>query len=127
MNRRFCLCMDLKDDPGLIEQYKHQHEPGNVWPEIIQSIYDSGVLDMEIYRCHNRLFMILEVDEAFSLERKAEMDAANEKTQEWESLMQQKFQQAVPWETQIKWVQTERIFKLKEHGDAGRGIYMKSV
>ena len=41
------------------------------------------------------MFMILEVDESFTFERKAAMDAANPKVQEWEALMW-KFQQALP-------------------------------
>lgn len=110
---RICLGLDLKDDPELIAEYKKYHEPGNVWPEVIQSIYDSGIRDMEIYLMGNRLFMILEVDDAFSLERKAKMDTANDKVQEWEALMQAHFQQALPWEKELKWVKMERVFKLK--------------
>ena len=40
-SRRFCLTLDLKDDPELIAEYRRHHE--HVWPEIIKSIADSGV------------------------------------------------------------------------------------
>ena len=43
MHRRFCLTLDLKDDPKLIAEYKRYHE--QVWPEIVQSIKDSGILE----------------------------------------------------------------------------------
>ena len=115
MSRRFCLGLDLKDDPELIKQYIHYHEPGNVWPEIIQSLYDSGIENMEIYLNGNRLFMILEVNDHFSLDRKAEMDLANEKVQEWETLMQSKFQQALPWKKELKWVRMDKVFDLSKH------------
>lgn len=109
--QRICLALDLKDDPALIEEYKQYHAPGGVWPEILQSIKDSGIEDMEIYLLGNRLFMIMEVNETFDLEKKAQMDAANEKVQAWETLMW-KFQQAVPWaKPGEKWVRMERIFK----------------
>jgi L-rhamnose mutarotase len=54
----------------------------------------------------------MEVDETFDPEKKAAMDAANPKVQEWEALMWQ-FQQPLPWAKEgVKWVPMERIFKL---------------
>ncbi|MGA7634733.1 MAG: L-rhamnose mutarotase, partial [Terriglobales bacterium] len=47
MNRRFCLALDLKDDRTLIADYKRHHE--KIWPEIAESIRDSGIVDLEIY------------------------------------------------------------------------------
>ena len=91
--RRYCLALDLKDDPALIAEYEEWHR--KVYPENEKNILDSGVINLEIYRVSNRMFMILEVDESFTFERKAAMDAANPKVQEWEALMW-KFQQALP-------------------------------
>lgn len=111
---RYCLALDLKDDAGLIAEYEDWHR--KVWPEIRDSILEAGIADMEIYRLGNRLFMIMEVDESFSFERKAAMDAANPKVQEWEELMW-KFQQPLPWAKEgEKWMLMERIFKLKDDG-----------
>lgn len=71
-----------------------------------------GIVDMEIYLVENRLFMIVEVDETFSPERKKKLDEGNPKVQEREQLMW-KFQQALPSAMKgEKWVATERIFKL---------------
>ncbi len=36
MSRRFCLTLDLKNEPKLIAEYKRHHE--KIWPEITQSI-----------------------------------------------------------------------------------------
>jgi L-rhamnose mutarotase len=110
MTRRHCLTLDLKDDPELIAEYQRYHE--KVWPEITQSIKDAGIHGLEIYLRGTRMFMILEVDENFSFERKAEADRKNPKVQEWENLMW-KFQKALP-EAQPgeKWLPMERIFKL---------------
>ena len=108
--RRYCLALDLKDDPKLIAEYEKYHQ--QVWPEVLQSVKSAGIEDMEIYRFRNRLFMIMEVDERFSFEEKAEMDASNTKVQEWEKLMWQ-YQQAIPGARPgEKWVLMERIFKL---------------
>ena len=111
MNRRFCLALDLKDDPGLIAEYKHYHQ--HVWPEITESIRQSGILDMEIYLLGARLFMIMEVTENFSFEAKTEADRQNPKVQEWENLMW-RFQKALPESKPgEKWIPMERIFKLQ--------------
>lgn len=108
---RYCLTLDLKDDPKLIAEYRKYHE--KIWPEITQSIKDSGVEDMEIYLLGRRLFMIMEVNESFSFEGKAAIDRAHPKVQEWEKLMW-KFQQALPQaKPGEKWVRMERIFKLE--------------
>jgi L-rhamnose mutarotase len=111
MNRRYCLTLDLKDDPALIAEYRKYHE--KIWPEITESIKDSGIVDMEIYLLGTRIFMIMEVNESFSFEKKAKGDQLNAKVQAWEQLMW-KFQQALPQaEFGKKWLLMERIFKLE--------------
>jgi L-rhamnose mutarotase len=111
MTRRYCLTLDLQDDPNLIAEYKRYHE--KIWPEITQSIKDSGIHDLEIYIRGTRLCMFVEVDENFSFEKKAAADRKNPKVQEWENLMW-RFQRALP-EAQPgdKWLLMERIFKLE--------------
>ncbi len=109
--RRYCLTLDLKDDPVLIAEYKKYHK--NVWPEIKHSIKNAGIEEMEIYLIGNRMFMIIEGNENFSFEEKARMDLNNPKVQEWEKLMW-KFQQTTPWAGKNeKWVQMECVFKLE--------------
>lgn len=110
--RRFCLTLDLKNDPDLILAYEKHHQ--QVWPEVLQSIQDSGIVNMEIYRWENRLFMMMEVNEAFSFERKREMDESNSKVQEWEILMW-KYQQALPGcKPDEKWKIMDKIFETKQ-------------
>jgi L-rhamnose mutarotase len=108
--KRYCLALDLKDDPNLIADYEAYHK--NVWPEIIESIKGSGIEILEIYRAGNRMFMIIEANEGFSFENKEAMDIANPKVQEWETLMW-KFQQALPWaRSGEKWILMDKIFEL---------------
>jgi L-rhamnose mutarotase len=109
---RYCLTLDLKDDPALIAEYEQYHV--EIWPEIRQSIIDSGIIDMEIYRFDTRLFMMMEADDSFSFEKKAEMDTANNKVQEWENLMwkyQQPLKKVLKGE---KWVLMNKIFELNK-------------
>jgi L-rhamnose mutarotase len=108
--KRYCLALDLQDDARLIAEYERYHQ--EVWPEILQSIKEAGVEQMEIYRVKNRLFMIMETKEDFSFEQKAEMDTANARVQEWEQLMW-KYQQAIPGgKPGEKWRLMSKIFTL---------------
>ena len=110
MTRRYCLALDLKDDPDLIAEYERHHE--SVWPEVTRSIRDAGIEDMEIYRVGNRLCMVMEVSEDFSFEAKAAADSADPRVLEWEELMW-KYQQPLPIaKSGEKWLLMERIFKL---------------
>lgn len=107
---KYCLALDLKNDETLIAEYEKQHQA--VWPEIVDSIKDSGIIKLEIYRVFNRLFMIMETEESFSFDKKNAMDSANPKVQEWEDLMW-KYQQALPEaKAGEKWVLMNKIFEL---------------
>jgi len=107
---RYCLTLDLKDDQALIAEYERHHFA--IWPEIRDSITNSGITNMEIFRYDNRLFMIMETDESFSFERKTAMDKANPKVQEWEELMW-KYQQPLNGVAEgVKWVLMSKIFQL---------------
>jgi L-rhamnose mutarotase len=107
---RYCLTVDLKDDPQLIKEYEEFHQ--QVWPEIITSIKDSGITNMEIYRFQNRLFMVMETTEDFSFEKKQKMDEQNSKVEEWEQLMW-RYQQALPKSKKgEKWKLMNKIFQL---------------
>jgi LacI family transcriptional regulator len=108
--KRYCLGLELKDDPALIAEYRRYHE--QVWPEIQRSITGAGIRSMEIYLLGDRLFMVMETEDDFSFERKAAMDAANPDVQRWEQLMWT-FQKPVPGSAPgEKWRRMERIFTL---------------
>jgi L-rhamnose mutarotase len=108
--KRYCLALDLVDDPTLIAEYEKYHNAS--WPENIQAIKDAGITVMDIYRTGNRLFMIMETNDDFSFERKSEMDKVNPKVQEWEQLMW-KYQQALPHaKPGEKWIVMKKIFEL---------------
>jgi len=107
---RYCLALDLNNDPLLIAEYEKWHK--DVWPEIKKSIRDGGIVDMEIYRLEDRLFMIMETENGFDFARKGEMDALNPVVQQWEELMW-KYQSPVPGGGEgEKWRLMKRIFSL---------------
>lgn len=107
--KRYCMALDLKNDPQLIQQYEAHHKA--VWPEILRSIKESGIESMEIYRLGTRLFMIMEVNDAFNFEKKAEGDQANPKVREWEELMWRYQQPLAEGRKGEKWVLMNKIFE----------------
>jgi len=112
MTRRFCLALDLRNDEHVIAEYDRYHHA--VWPEILQSLRDAGINDMEIYRIENRLFMIIDVTESFTFEAKQAADLKSQIVQKWETLMgtfQQPLRSAKPGE---KWLRMTRVFSLKD-------------
>jgi len=112
MITRWCLALDLQDDPSVIAEYCRRHEV--IWPEIATSIRDAGIVGMEIWRTGNRLTMVMETNERFDPAAKAIADAANPKVAEWESLMW-RFQQPLPWATEgQKWVPMSKVFDLAQ-------------
>lgn len=109
--KKYAFACDLKEDPKLIEEYENYHQ--EVWPVIVKSIQEGGVVNMEIFRTGNRLFMLMETSPDFSFEKKAESDLKNSTVQEWENLMW-KYQQAIPMAAPgEKWVLMDKIFDLK--------------
>ena len=108
--KRYCLTLDLKDDKKMIAEYEEYHR--NMKPEILKSITDAGIVSMQIYRLHTRMFMIIETVDDFSFEKKTALDASNEIVQVWENLMWT-YQVALPMAKEgEKWVVMDNIFTL---------------
>jgi L-rhamnose mutarotase len=108
--KRHCFSLDLINDPKLISEYKKYHE--KIWPEITNSIKSAGIENLDIYLAGNRLFMVMEVNNSFSFEKKTAMDLANPKVQEWENLMW-KYQQKLPFAKEgEKWILMDNIYQL---------------
>ena len=86
MITRTVLAVDLKDDDTVIETYKEHHR--RVWPEVLASLRQAGIREMDIYLLGNRLVMIVETVER-DVRRcfAAHHRAADPQVAEWEALM----------------------------------------
>lgn len=112
--KKYYLTLDLRNDPGLIAEYERWHNEENFWPEIKQSIFDTGIIGMEIYRVHDRLLMIIDTDATFDFDRESKLNAGNKKVQEWEKLMW-RFQRSLPWAKEgEKWFVMDNIFHIRK-------------
>lgn len=112
--KRYCQTLELKDNPGLIAEYRRRHGREEVWPEILRGIREVGILEMEIYISGSRLFMIVETPADFDWDEAMARLAALPRQQEWEDYMSV-FQQAEPGASSAeKWRPMERMFHLYE-------------
>ena len=111
---RYCLALDLVDDPEKIAEYIEYHKPKNAWPQITANMRELGIRDMEIYCLGDRLFMIMETDSEFDPNRQPSTQEGRTKSEEWETLMWQ-FQKPVKWaKPGEKWVKMEKMYDLKD-------------
>ena len=139
--RKLYFVLDLQNDPALIAEYEWWHRPENIWPEVLDALRARGVIELELFRCGNRLVQVLEVDEQLSAAdpNAAGADSAagtggaagttgaagadsaagtvgtdSSRLQDWEQFMW-KFQLALPFAAPgEKWVPMNRVFSLKE-------------
>ncbi len=107
--KRYCMHLELKNDPQLIREYKEWH--AKVWPEVLDGIKKVGILDHEIYLDGTHLFMILVTPADFDFETQMGKLAGLPRQAEWEEFMT-KYQKSSPDASSAeKWVKMERVFK----------------
>lgn len=110
--KRYCKVLRLKADDALIAKYVEAHRPENIWPEINQGMKEVGILDMEIYKAGDQLFMIMDTISDFEPETAMANLATKPRQAEWEAYMAQ-FQDTRSEATaDEKWQPVERIYKL---------------
>jgi L-rhamnose mutarotase len=110
--KRFCLALDLKNEPALIAQYLKHHSPEHFWHEIGEGIKKAGVDVMDIYNVDNRLFMICEMPVEVDLDEAWQKMGTYERQAEWGALMS-KFQQALPGH-KLEWVKMNKVYQNPE-------------
>ena len=110
--KRYCKTLELVDKPDLIAQYRRQHAPGAVWPEITEGMKSVGIREMEIYLSGTTLFMIMETDHDFDHDAAMKRLAGLPRQTEWEALIS-KYQKSDPAAAaKDKWRTMERIYTL---------------
>ena len=108
--KRYCQTLELRDDPELIAKYCEAH--AHVWPEIQAGIREVGILDMQIFRRGNRLFMIMDTVDDFDFVADNARLAKLPRQAEWEAYVAQ-FQGCDPSAPSTdKWQLMEKIFEL---------------
>mgnify|MGYP001641772784 CR=1 FL=1 len=112
--KRYVQTLDLKDNPDLIKQYRYYHSRQGIWPEILQGIKDSGILEMEIFLLGTRLVMIVELAADAEWDEVMQRMGNVPRQAEWEDFVAQFQKAAAGAASQEKWQPMERIFHVYE-------------
>lgn len=103
--------LELVDDDELIKKYVEVH--AHVWPEIMAGQKEVGILDMQIYRYGNKVFMICDTVDEFDWERDMARLAKLPRQAEWEAYVA-RYQGCDPSApSAAKWHFMDKIFQLK--------------
>ena len=113
-HKRYCQTLDLKEDEALIREYCRLHSKEVQDKAIRDEIRSVGILEMEIYRKDNHLFMIVETEPDFEWDKAMAELATLPHQPAWETLVSN-YQKCDPGATSAqKWTLMERIFYLYE-------------
>lgn len=109
--KRYCQTLELANDEELIRKYVEVH--AQVWPEVTAGQREVGILDMQIYRYQNRVFMICDTVDDFDWERDMARLATLPRQAEWEAYVAE-YQGCDPsLPSASKWHLMEQIFHLE--------------
>ena len=111
-NQRYCLTLDLQDDPALIEEYKHWHKSEHIWPEIPDGIRSVGIQNMQIYLLGTRMFMIIETRPGFNFEKDMVRLSTLPRQKEWEEFVCKFQKTSADSSSSEKWKLMDKIFEL---------------
>ena|SRR5690554_2271924 len=110
--KRYCQILDLHNDPKLISAYVEEHK--DVWNEIKEGIRSVGILDMQIYKHGNRLFMIVDTVDDFDWEQDNARLANLPRQQEWENRMSKYQVSSTGQPSHKKWQLMHPVFSLNQ-------------
>jgi L-rhamnose mutarotase len=112
--KRYCKCLELEDDPALIEEYRKLHAMGAGWPDITAGMREVGIVDMEIYISGTTLFMIMDTKADFDHQKAMARLATLPRQAEWEALVSRYQKTSRDASAGQKWRLLERIYKMDQ-------------
>ena len=109
--KRYCQTLELANDEELIRKYVEVHS--HVWPEVMAGQREVGILDMQIYRYQNRVFMICDTVDDFDWERDMARLATLPRQAEWEAYVAKYQGCDLTLPSASKWHLMEQIYHLE--------------
>lgn len=109
--KRFAQTVMLRDDPEAIRLYEQYH--ANPWAETNAGLIGVGIRRMFIYRYGRQLFMFMETEDDFDLDRDMPKYVEDPRAKEWDDLMRT-FQETVPGAPEgSTWVLMREVYALE--------------
>ena len=111
-NKLIVLHVDLAEDESIINQYISYH--ADVWPEVTSDLKDRPIKRMRIYNLQNKLAMLLEVSENFSLDDGIHIQPLTPKVAEWSKLMAT-FNKKLPSGEHDAWTPMAQVYDTEDY------------
>ncbi len=110
--KRYGQTIKLKDDPAIIARYVEYHR--NVWPEVERGLKSIGIRRMLIFLLGRQLFMYMETDDGFDMERDfPRYEASSARIKEWQDLMASMQEPVADARAGEWWARMELVFTLE--------------
>jgi L-rhamnose mutarotase len=110
----FAMTINLKDDEEIIKRYKEYHS--NPFPEVVESLSRSGVLDLKIFLRDRRMFMYMTTTDEYDPSKKTAGDLERHpRMEEWHRLMNSFQEPAAEAGEGEWWASMDQVFDLAEH------------
>ena len=65
--KRYCQTLELINDSCLLRKFEEECQ--KIEPEVVNGIKQAGILNLQIFRYENRLFMIIDTPDDFEWEK----------------------------------------------------------
>jgi L-rhamnose mutarotase len=110
--KRYGQTIKLKDDPAVIAHYVEYHR--NAWPEVVRGLKSIGIQRMLIFLLGRQLFMYMETDDGFDMQRDLpRYEASSARIQEWQGLMASMQEPVADARAGEWWARMELVFTLE--------------
>ena len=112
--KEFALTINLKDDEEIIKRYKEYHS--NPFPEVVEALSRSGILDLKIFLRDRRMFMYMTTTDDYDPSKKKDDNLeSHPKVEEWNRLMNSFQEPAAEAREGEWWASMDQVFDLAEH------------
>ena len=111
--RRIVRVQDLADDPVVFAAYDEAHRPGRTPAAVLDAQRRHGILDLEIFRCANRLVVIMTVTDDFDPDGLDRESAVVPDLVDWHRRMG--LLQRRPGKAEQDWPEAQLVFRQSDH------------
>lgn len=111
--KRFVMALEIENNKELLKEYKEIHKRDNLWPQILTNMDTVGIKDMELYLYNNQVFLVMDTNVAFDMEKDGERWSQLPQEKEWQEYVS-KFQKVKPKSKAVeKWKQIKMTNTIK--------------
>ncbi len=114
--KRYCIVLELKEEA--VEKYCDVHR--NAWPELLDAIKENGAKELLLWNYKNFSIVYYECEDIDKLYEKLNK---LEVTKKWNAVMEPLFKEALPVDSEGRFITCEKIFDLNQQLEGRLGQF----